>query len=479
MLRGLAIRAAGRDLPFQRGIYLFPSGVYDAREATLRVFRHPDLKVGESDGLTVQIQASGREFTFDFPDAATAAQARSVLVEGGRHLEAGGPDSRREQARLDPLIDSGFSSPFSPQVRLVRSDPFWSRFALVVAVGAGAALGPAIWKTRNILSERSLYAHAVAANDIPGYRAYLASGGSRPEVSSVLLPRAELEVAVRAGTVEALEKYADAHPASAIQAEVDAALRAAVGAEFTRAKDAGTVSALDALARQRKTYEFVLPAIEAARTALFRDALKRFNVGKTPEVASFFERLVGFLKEHGPEVSVRIVRRTPESTAAADAQVKQSAYYMGKQSIPSQYFVGDYAEAREKALLERILPPLAAPFSSEMLVFRPIAVHTEPGDPPELAVPVLTIESVPEMSGGYMSSKPRGVFVGLGMLFKARFSIPGDTKPLDYKFSVWRTPNPQILKNDGATVADVYEKMAGDAIERFGKGFLEYMLGVP
>src|SRR5207247_1455973 len=74
---------------------------------------------------------------------------------------------------------------------------------------------------------------------------------------------------------------------------------------------------------------------------------------------------------------------------------------------------------------------------------------------------------------------PRGVFVGVGMMFKASFQIPGDTQPIEFKSSFWRMPNAKILEGEGATVADVYEKMATDGFDKFVKSYLEFLLKKP
>jgi hypothetical protein len=81
------------------------------------------------------------------------------------------------------------------------------------------------------------------------------------------------------------------------------------------------------------------------------------------------------------------------------------------------------------------------------------------------------------MAGGYMSPKPRGVFVGVGMMFKATFNVPGGS-PLEFKSSQWRTPNPLVMMDEGKGVADVYEKMASDGFDKFMKAFALY-LGAP
>lgn len=377
---------------------------------------------------------------------------------------------------LDPLVDSGFSNPFSSQQRILRTLPAWARPVpgVVIALVLGAALGSALWKTRNVLSERRLYTAVKARGDVEGYRAYLARGGPRTEVSDVLLPQAELKVAARAGTVEALEAYVASHPGSKIQGQVDAALRAAVGAELAAARASGSVTALREFERKRAHYSFIVPALEAARVALYRKYLDGFAQGRDPKVVSLYERLLGHSKAHGPDMALQFVRKRPESVERADDQVRRSAYFMGNDSVPSQYFEGQYAERREAECAPRLIALVTEGLPQDVLRMQ-VAPPVTSGDPPAPSVPTLFVEYAPEMSGGYMSPKPRGVFVGVGMMFRVSFQIPGDTQPLEFKFSVWRTPNPQILKAEGAKVADVYEKMASDGFDKFLKAFTQFV----
>jgi hypothetical protein len=481
-----ALRAAGSwnarsTLPYRPGLYLFPVGVIDARTAPLRVFRHPALRdVAVTGSTALRITVDGGAFVFRLPDAATAEQAKGGIMEARRQYEAAlDAKNRREEAMLDPLVDSGFSSPFSPRAPITHSQPAWVRATIFIALGIGVVLGPLLWKIRNAASEKQLYTKALDRNDAASYREYIARGGHRPEARDILLPRAELRSAMAEKTVEALEQFAATHANSKIQGEIDAAIRVAVDADLNEARNAGTVTALRELETRRSAYKFINPAIEVAKVELFRKAATQFAEGKDATVASFFERLLGYTKTHGPRVAIRFVRRTPDSVEMADQQVLRSAYFMGKQSLPSQYFLGDYAVRREATAAKQVMEALNPLFPPDIFKLEQGDTQTEPGPVPAPTEPTIYVEYLPEMSGGYMSPKPRGVFVGVGMMFRTSFRIPGDGQPLESKYSFWRMPNAKILEGEGATVADVYEKMATDGFDKFVKGFTGFLLGKP
>jgi hypothetical protein len=473
VLRALSISNARTTIPYRAGLYLFPAGVFDARSEPMRVFLHPELRGASIDGTGLRVTSAHGDFVFRLPDVSTAEQMKGAFDRGrAQYEQAVVSDNRREQAMLDPLVNSGFSSPFSPQQRLIRRRPVWAKVAPLLALVAGIAVGPAVWKARNLSSERRLYATAIAIDQIAAYRAYVARGGPRPEVPEVLLPRAELRQAASAGTVEALEGFVATHPGTKIRAEADAALRAALAQELAAAVQTGTVTALRDFGEKRAAYAFLQPAITAATAAVYRGALDKFAAGRDPRAAAFLERVLAYTRSHGPRVAVRFLRRLKDSVAAADAQVKMSAYFMGKQSTPSQYFVGEYASRREGAASLRIAHAFAAVFPPDILRVEMDPTVTDGAAPP-LNGPTIVVEYMPDMAGGYMSPKPRGVFVGVGLTFRASFQIPGDDQLLEVRGSLWRTPNPQILRGEGTTVADVYERMAADGFAKFLKDFFE------
>ena len=104
------------------------------------------------------------------------------------------------------------------------------------------------------------------------------------------------------------------------------------------------------------------------------------------------------------------------------------------------------------------------------------SVVTE-ADLPEPKVPTLYITHGVEWVGAnYISNRPRGSYIGLNMNFEGVFMIPGDTKPYKYKFDLPKVPPLQVLhQNEGAPPGPgeaeekVYEAMATDAFDQFGK----------
>jgi hypothetical protein len=93
--------------------------------------------------------------------------------------------------------------------------------------------------------------------------------------------------------------------------------------------------------------------------------------------------------------------------------------------------------------------------------------------------PTLTIQATPNLAGGYMSTKPRGVFVGVGMTIEGTFVIPDGGPPLVHKASSWRTPNMAVFREEGAEIADVYQDMAMTGYDRFAHSFLKHVFKEP
>jgi hypothetical protein len=212
LLRAFGVWGAVRALPFRAGAYVFPVGLIDARRHVLRVYKIEELKsVDGPDARHTFRLAFDKGATFELTarDAARAAEAANALATArGRVQEAGNAsDSIRPKAlaALDPL--QGFANPLVSSSPITRTPPVWARFAWIVALVFGSVIGTSFWAVHNALSDDMMYAHAVAKNDAPSYRAYL-GGGTRhkSEVARVLLPRAELRDAEKAGTVDAIEK---------------------------------------------------------------------------------------------------------------------------------------------------------------------------------------------------------------------------------------------------------------------------------
>jgi hypothetical protein len=483
-LRALAIDHDRDSLPYRAGAYVFPIGVVDAQSEVVRVYRFPELTEVQRREKRVTLSfEGGARFDFDTADVALAEQLVQ-LVEQNRQRVSGpsGPPSSRELAGLDPLAETGFRSPFTPSEPRRKSSPRWLRFGWLEAILIGAVLGPAAWYARNFVSEERLYTAARSLGTIEGFRAYLARGGARPDVKDVLLPQAELQRAIGQGSVAALEDFMTRAPHRQIRAQVQAALKKALQAELAQVAAKNSLTELVAFERAQKHPELIRAEVEVKKQELFQKAARAFAAvaqPSTPGLVGFFGRLLFYAQKNGPEVEVAFRRRATDPNDA-EAALQKSAYYLGPESMPSRFFRPEDWEAREKDVGEAIAARLSKEFSPDILRFKFAPVMADDGsDFPKVSRPTLVITHRAELSGAFMSKKPRGVFVGLGLTVRSAFIIPGDEQPLNFKFSAWLSPDMKVWEAVGAKPKDVYEALAREGLSRYEKKQLAYFFKVP
>jgi hypothetical protein len=493
LTRGLTLRDRAFSLPFARATYLFPVGVVDAMSSSLSVHSLADLsKVEATPGSLNVTFKDGATFEFPAKDQQHAQAAKDAVTASQERLdEATRADSVRSMAALDPLCRTNFPSPFSEDVPFKRPTALWGAALLAMAVISGAALGIGVWEVRNKLSARRLIEAARALDTTEGYQLYLARGGQYPEIVDVLLPRAELARAQARGGVPAIREYIQAHPASKIQAEVDAALRAALLSALAQARAPGTLAALDEFARENPDHAPVAAELAAARHEIFRAAGERArrllvaNDARQSNPAAFFERLVDFAEQHGPRVELRFRSRLGKSQRSADSSVRLSNYFAGNASLPSHYFEAEQMRRREALAAPLLIDALQSLFAPEILRFElgPALPSPEADDKlpplPDPSVPTLYIDHRTELSGGIVNPKPRGIFLGAGIFFETQFSIPGDEPALKISIPTWRTPARPVMKHKHRTTGDVYEDLARRSFTLFVRRYLDRLLKEP
>jgi hypothetical protein len=484
-LRALTLDHDRDSLPFRAGVYVFPIGVVDAQTEVVRVYRFPDLKDVARRERKVSLSFDGGvHFEFETADPALAEQlVQHVEQHRQRVSGASGPPSSRELAALDPLAETGFRSPFTPSEPRRKSSPRWLRYGWLAAVIAGALLGPLAWKGRNFVSEERLYTTARNLDSTSAYTAYLERGGKRADVREVLLPQAELREAVGKRSVAALEAFMARGPHERIKEQVQAALKQALLAELNEVAAKGSLSALVAFGREQKHHHLVQAELEKKKAELYQKAARSFAAAaqpSTPGLVGFFGRLLFYAQKHGPEVQIVFRRRMPETAQDAEKQLMQSAHYLGPDSLPSRYFRPEDWEPRERAVAEELAARLNREFPPDILIFKPGPVMPDDGsDFPKVAKPALVITHRAEMSGAFMSKKPRGVFVALGVMIRAALVIPGDDQPLNYKFSAWLPPDLKLWEQPGTTPKDVYEALGREGLSRYTKKQLAFFLKAP
>jgi hypothetical protein len=463
---------------------VFPIGVVDAQTEVVRTYRFPELTDLSRQGKRVTLVFEGRRFQFDTADPALAEQLVQ-LVEQNRQRVSGemGPPSSRALAALDPLADTGFKSPFTPTEPRRKTSPRWLRFGWLIAISAGALLGPAAWKGRNYLSEERLYAEARAAGTTEAYRSYLQRGGTRADVRDMLLPRAELHDAIRKGSVRELEAYMARGSHGQIDPEVQAALKKALLAELAATAAKNSLTALNEFQLAQPHAGLVQKELEQKRAELYQRVVRAFSgvaQPSTPGLVGFMGRLLFYTQKHGPEVAIAFRRRDAEASKDAEAQLTKSAYFMGAEALPSRYFRPEDWEKREAEVGKEIAERLNREFPADILHFALAPALSDDGtDTPKVERPTLVITHRDELSGAFMSKKPRGAFVGLGLTARSSFVIPGDEQPLVFKFSAWLPPDLKVWEQQGATPKDVYEALAKDGFSRFTKKQLSFLLKSP
>jgi hypothetical protein len=485
-LRALALDHSRDSLPYRAGAYVFPIGVVDAQTEVVRVYRFPELMdVARRERRVSLAFEGGARFEFETADPALAEQLVQ-LVEQNRQRVSGpsGPPSSRELAALDPLADTGFKSPFTPTEPLRKSSPRWLRFGWLEALLAGALLGPLAWKGRNFVSEERLYTAARAAGTTAAFRQYLQKGGTRADVTQILLPHAELQEAIAKNSVSALEEFMARGKHEQIDVEVQAALKKALLAALAEAAAKNSLSALKDFERDQPHHELVQKELELKRAELYQKVVRSFATvaqPTTPGLVGVFGRLLFYAQKHGPEVGIAFRRRAADGSKDAEAAISKSAYFMTPDALPSRYFRPEDSERREADVGHELEARLNREFPPDILHFSLVpAIEDDGTDAPKLAKPTLLITHRDELSGAFMSKKPRGAFVGLGFMVRSALIIPGDDQaPLAFKFSAWLKPDLNKWTEPGVSPKDIYETLAKDGFTRYTKKQIAFLFKTP
>jgi hypothetical protein len=483
LLQAFARVVRERALPYTAGIYLFPACLIDARDDQFRVYDTRDLGTVDAQGNAVRVVFGAVTFTFPLGKGMSAATiASEVQAARERAMKAHAAEDAKELVAVDPLHNPRFSSPVGPRDAYDMARPPWGKLGPAVAGGIAIVLGPGLWALRNAGSDGKMYVRAKNANDSPTYRLYMQHGDRhKQEIGDILLPTSELHDAERAGTVEALLAYKASHPASKIGRDVSQSIRRAMLAELEKAKEPGTLAALQAFA-QKYPEHGVGAELGAATHAVYARELavyKKNAVKKDPAAVNFIERLFAWAEKHGPKVEVRFRRKPSSSLERADQFVLKTPQFMGVITYPSRFFDDKHAAPREAALGKTLATQIDGGLADELFDVSVGNVVTE-ADLPEPTVPTLFITHATEWSGhNYVSTRPRGSYVGLNFNMEASWVIPGDAKPFKYKTEIFRHAATHVLNNSdepmlqvGQAEEKVYETMATDAFDQFAKKLL-------
>jgi hypothetical protein len=472
VLHAVGILLAMESMPWRPGVYLFPACVVDARAPMLQVWAvadseeiervaapRPGLALRMRDGSRVLVGASGAAEVerADGGLAARRSELAQAIAEENPHL----------LAELDPLHDSALSSPIGPSERMKRTTPTWVRLDWAVALGVGLVLGLTIGDVRNAMSDAAMFRAVAASGTVAQLQAYLAHGGKHsPEVADVLLPRAQLRVAVGENTVDAIRHFAAAHTDSKIGPEIEAALRQALLAELETVKARGSVTAIDAFAKKYTEEKIVDREVGAARHALYMKALTAWEEHAHVDAATkaFMQRLLAWVEKSGPACEVHFRNQPSKTMDDADKSAMRSGHYPGVDALPSRYVTPAQLRPREDRVAKDLADALASSFPADVLAVTAGATLAPDAQPPA-NVPVLVVEYSPEWSKSNTASmKPPTVFAGLIFTFETTFTLPDGSPPLKLSTRAWRGAELWKIHAPEGTSREDYEKMVYDAM---------------
>lgn len=457
--------------PFVAGEYVFPSGLIQVVGQTLRVHDAAQVTAEQERNRVIFAIAGAGRIVMELPTQDDAVEAVRAFRDGKERWLAVRPDDALERARLFCLSESGIPNPLAP-TRPHARPPMGPAIAISLGVVLLAGLlGTGLSLYRDTMSEQALYQSATRKDSVEAYTKYLERGGKRPEVREVLLPRARLKDAIKDGSIGAVIAFARENEGSKIQPEIDGAVRDALLKELERAKQSGTLGALRELENRYEQARLIAVEIKAAQHAVYEAAYRAYLAESAGDKSldEFVGHLLTFAEKNGPSVEVRFSHDFPQDPLILDSIIKKNEkYFLGNRSLPSQYFVGAPARAREKGLGESLVSRLSAAFSPDVLAFQlgPLP-EKENAALPEIKGPTLTITHKETLSGGFVGGAPKSMYLGATVRIDARFQLPGDRPSHDHHFGVWKNPSYAIGEEKPTDISRVYGRMMSDAFDQF------------
>jgi hypothetical protein len=482
----LGILRALDALPWRAGRYLFPSCVVDASGPVLDVWSigeadsverlsasEPGLALRMADGTRVVVPASSAE----------QAEKADVALGSLRQEFARGiaEDDPQVLAELDPLHDRAMSSPSGPTEAMKRVFVVSERFDWVIAAAAGTLLGLGLGTTRNATSDEAMYRSVLAQGTVSAYELYLAQGVLHAdEVRDVLLPRIQLRDAEAGGTVDPVQAFADAHPSSKIDVDINAALRRVMLAALEQAKKPGTVAAIDDLAKKYPNHT-IDPELKAARHALFAQTFEGWKKKTRPDAptSAFMDRLLAWTESQGPDCQMRFRFNPSKTLDDADKSVKRSGHYPAPDALPSNYLTATAMRPREQGVTESLVKGFASEFPADVLSLH-AGSPLDPDAPVPTDVPTLVVDYTFDWShANTLSTKPPTVFAGFVFSFDSAFSLP-EQPALKMPTKARRVAEIWKLKSGDMSREDyeqkVYDAMLDGAFDELDKKLSDVLL---
>ena len=474
-LRARAVLQKSTRLPFPPGIYLFPIGVIDAQASPFGVHTWEELKNMQFSPSGATLAFAGGRFHFKAKPGIQVSEVERRLNEYRAQLSAG-PREDKDMVLFDPLLDNGFRNPFSPRESMMPPKRARLPIAALVGIAVAGLCGAGAFFVRNSYGATALLTKARTANSVEGYKSYLERGGTQAEVRELLLPRAELRVAMEEKSVAAVERFIATHPGTKIKTEVDNALRIALLSALETAKAKKSLTALREFEKEHAEHKELIPELGIAKRNFLTQVLIDFRDQSKPdrELFDFVKRLITYGDAHGGKVEIRFHQLESRTLEKNEKMLAQSAYFGGSKTLPTRFLVGAPVRAAETKASKVLADKLGALFPGDLLTFTqgpPVEGAAEGA--PKFSAPTLLIQYRIETSGAFVSKKPRAVFTGVGLIADSFFTLPDSGPAIETKHRAWHAPETRLIEAGELALEDAYTQMLDKAFERFNDKYLE------
>ena len=442
-----------KALPYRAGAYVFPLDTIIARGEKLKLLsgreitnlepvHHHRNGVYMNTLFTLSYSDGSREVFPIYGKPQAEAAMQRLRQESAQGLEA---MSRRDANMLypvDPLFEArmnGFQPVSDASGPLAKALPAWTGKIAVIALIVAGVLGPLCYGVRNLASDELAFQDADSSYS---YEAYLRHGWRHlDEVRDEFLPRAKLkEAGQKTDVVERIKAIRDVMKQKlipAVQAEAQAALKAALHAAFEKAVAAGTVAALREFQKSYPEAEDV-PAAKARIHELFQKTLADFKPkASKPDSIPFVEALLTYMeKNDSPPLEVRFRRHNGKTLALADKVLASKGG--GEFALASSHFEPEDASSREGAVITAMQKGFGGVFPTDVLPL----IKGDDLDPNDMSIPgtskasVFVDYTVGWSGATYSNQREARHFVGIVFEFDVLMTIPNNGKLLKLKFKV-------------------------------------------
>jgi hypothetical protein len=224
----------------------------------------------------------------------------------------------------------------------------------------------------------------------------------------------------------------------------------------------------------------MVPELGQAKHAYLQGVLDRFRAQSKAgmPLLELARRLIIYCDAHGPVVSLRFRQRESRSLEKNQRMLMESAYFGGQKTLPTQYLTGAGVRNAEQQAGKELASELGQAFPKDLVRFElGPTVPDGPDDKLDFKEPTLLVSYRLEISGAFVTKKPRAVFAGVGFIATSSLTVPDKGAPYETKDSAWHSPELRRIEAGEIPVENVYGDVVGKGFKRFSSKYVAPWLG--